>query len=251
MKSLVKSLLHPLRTAAGRFVIPPEPRHLQFLGDYGCIRCAASHIAWNQVWGDYLEFGVAKGHSFAEAYHALTWWRASQYASSPQSHGNPEYEAWRAAPPRLFAFDSFEGLPAGEMARDADYNPGAFACSEPDFLANITRKGVPRSRVITVPGFYDASLTAAVKAQHRLEKAALVMVDCDLYESTVPVLDFITDLVQQGTIIVFHDWYRYKGSRRHGEQRACREWLERNPAIQLEPWWQETAQAKAFLVHRD
>ena len=248
---LLRSALTPLRRLAGKFVLSPEPRHVQYIGDHGCIRCAASHIAWNQVPGDYLEFGVMSGYSFVEAHHALTWWRDAQYRDSPQSHASPEYQAWRNRPPRLFAFDSFEGLPPGdEIARASDYNPGAFACSEPEFLANVVAKGVPRERIRTVRGFYDVSLTAAVKREHQLTQAALVMVDCDLYESTVPVLDFCTDLLIQGSVIIFHDWYRYKGDRNFGEQRACREWLEKHPEIELESFWQEGAQAKAFLVHR-
>ena len=76
------------------------------------------------------------------------------------------------------------------------------------------------------------------------------MIDCDLYESTVPVLDFITDIVGQGTIIIFDDWYRFKGSTEHGEQRACKEWLERNPHITLTQYWQQGPQSVAFLVNK-
>ncbi len=104
--------------------------------------------------------------------------------------------------------------------------------------------------VVTVPGFYDETLGAATKQRLGLEKAALVYIDCDLYESTVPVLEFITDLVGQGTIIVFDDWYRYQGRADQGEQRACAEWLGKNPDITLTPYWQQGPQAVAFIVNR-
>jgi hypothetical protein len=77
------------------------------------------------------------------------------------------------------------------------------------------------------------------------------MIDCDLYESTVPVLEFITPLLQQGTILIFDDWFRFRGSRHHGERRACHGWLQRNPGVELEDWYQEGPQCKAFLVHTD
>jgi predicted O-methyltransferase YrrM len=76
-----------------------------------------------------------------------------------------------------------------------------------------------------------------------------VLIDCDQYESTVPVLEFITDLVDQGTIIIFDDWYRYKGRPDKGEQRACREWLDKNPQFKLTRYWQQGPQAVAFLVN--
>ena len=64
-------------------------------------------------------------------------------------------------------------------------------------------------------------------------KAAIVWIDCDLYESTVPVLDFIVPFVQTGTIFCFDDWFSFAGHFMKGEIRATREWLERNPDIRL------------------
>ena len=153
------------------------------------------------------------------------------------------------AKPRFFAFDSFAGLPDGEADRHADYGAGAYACSQSQFHANIAAKGVDMARVVTVPGMYDQSLVPAVKERHQLRRAALIMIDCDLYESTVPVLDFITDLVGQGTIIIVQDWFRFKGDPRRGEQRACAEWLARNPQFELIEYWREGPQAVSFLVN--
>ena len=218
-----------------------------YIGQHGCVRCAASFIAWNQVEGDYLEFGVYRGTSFAEAYRSF-W---SSKSSVRDGIDSPEIREWYQRRPRFFAFDSFSGLPGGEAERQADYDEGAYGCSEDDFLRNIKKDGVNLDDVVTVPGFYDETLTADAKQQLNLTKASLIMIDCDLYESTVPVLDFITDLVGQGTIIIFDDWYRYQGSRHKGEQRACREWLEKNPDIELEKFWQQGPQAVAFMVHRE
>lgn len=100
-----------------------------------------------------------------------------------------------------------------------------------------------------VPGFYDETLTADTKEQLSLQRAAIILIDCDLYESTVPVLEFITDLVDQGTILIFDDWYRFKGDPNKGEQRACNEWLQKNPHINLVQYWQQGPQSVAFLVN--
>lgn len=246
VKNINKSIAARTRQLAWRVLGLNSVRSESFIGQHGCIRCAASFLAWNQVDGDYLEFGVYRGGSFAEAYRAI--WNAR---NNVRNHiGSLEIERWYQSRPRFFAFDSFSGLPGGEAERHADYSEGAYSCTEDNFLKNIKNAGVDLDDVVTLPGFYDQSLTPEFKARLGLTKASLVMIDCDLYESTAPVLDFITDLVMQGTIIIFDDWYRYKGSRHKGEQRACREWLEMNPDIELEKFWQQGPQAVAFLVHR-
>lgn len=244
---VVKKILRPLRRLAGKFVIPDKG---SLIGPHGCIYAAASFVTWNQIEGDYLEFGVYQGESFAAAYDAFQRYRREHAAAQSAAHNDsPEYKAWRANPPRFFAFDSFEGLPPGEAERQVDYNPGAYGCSEVEFRANIAAEGVDLSRVVAVPGFYDRSLTPEVKRKHGLKRAAVVMIDCDLYESTVPVLDFLTDLVGQGTVLIFHDWFRFKGRPDAGEQRACREWLARNPHIELIDHWRQGPQAVSFLVN--
>jgi O-methyltransferase len=242
MKESLKRLLLPLRRAVGRFAINDN----NYTGTDGCIHTGASFVCWNQIEGDYLEFGVFRGASFSAAFRAI---ERSRGVVSGSVARTDEFKRWLANPPRFVAFDSFAGLPPGEAARQADYHAGAYACSEAEFRANVERDGVDMRRVITVPGMYDQSLTAEAKKRHGLRRAAFVFIDCDLYESTVPVLDFITDLIGQGTVIAFHDWFRFKGNPGHGEQRACREWLERNPQLELIEYWREGPQAMSFLVN--
>lgn len=229
-----------LRERAGRLVFT------KYVGQDGCINAAMSFATWNQVEGDYLEFGVWQGKSFAAAYHALMYNRRRHFA---KSYDSPEYRRWKEASPRFFAFDSFEGMPGGAAQRHVDHDEGAFECSEDRFKANLVAAGVALKDVVTVPGYYDKTLNAETKAKYGLRKASVVMLDCVLYESTVPVLNFITNLVGQGTILIFDDWFRYRGSPECGEQRACREWLEKNPQLELIEYWREGPQAVSFLVN--
>lgn len=242
MKKMLKRarerIVHRIRTF---LQIPPN-----YIGDNGCLRAAASFAAWNQLEGDYLEFGVWRGYSFVAAYHEILRQRENHRSFGDDT---PEYVRWRNRRPRFFAFDSFAGIPAGEAERMVDYRPGAYACSEEEFLRNLSDQGVDLADVITVKGLYADTCTPDTAAKHRLEAAAVVMIDCDLYESTVPVLDFLTPLVRQGTILVFDDWFRFKGSPDSGEQRACREWLARNPHLELIEFWRQGPQAVAFLVN--
>ncbi len=248
-KKLIHKLLHPVRLAARRFVMLP-PVEKSYTGEHGCIRTAAQFVTWNQVPGDYCEFGVYKGDTFAVAYHTLCGLRERHRHQGFLGESNsPEYLRWQQEKPRFIAFDSFEGLPAGDAERQVDYKVGAFACNEDNFRANVARQGVNLDDVITVKGFYDRSLTPQAKKQHKISKVAIALIDCDLYESTVPVLDFLTDVVQQGTILIFDDWFRFQGNPNCGEQRAFAEWQKRNPHLQLIEYWREGPQAVSFLVN--
>jgi O-methyltransferase len=179
------------------------------------------------VEGDYAEFGVWTGRTFVEA------WRVGH----------------RLGDRRYFAYDSFEGLPdAGGIDGDGRFKPGEFSHSRRAFEARLRRARVPAADVHIVEGFYDESL--ARPEEIPLEKVAIAWVDCDLYASTVPVLDYLTDRLSHGAILLFDDWFCFKGNPEKGEQRACREWLERNPDFSLVPWRQFNWAGQAFIFRR-
>ena len=90
-----------------------------------------------------------------------------------------------------------------------------------------------------------------MKDTHQLTAASIVMVDCDLYSSTKSVLDFITSLVVEGSIIIFDDWFAFKGNPNRGEQLACSEWLEANPGLGLIPFARFGLTQQAFIVHKE
>lgn len=145
------------------------------------------------------------------------------------------------------AFDSFQGLPPIEVVdKQPIWEEGKLATREEDFIGMVTAAGMPRQRLITVRGFYDETLNGELKARLTLGKAAVVYVDCDLYKSAVPVLEFVSDFLQVGTVIVFDDWFCFYGDPERGEQRAWREFLQRHPQLRFVDFIQ-TNEAKAFI----
>jgi len=144
-------------------------------------------------------------------------------------------------------FDSFEGLPKiDEIDRQEIWEEGKLKTSEKDFIRIVTSHGIPRKKLITVKGFYDTSLTPELKNKLLPTKAAVIYIDCDLYKSTVTVLDFIKDFLQRGTIIVFDDWNCFHGDPDKGERRAFREFREKNPDLIFEDFV-STNEAKSFI----
>jgi hypothetical protein len=147
------------------------------------------------------------------------------------------------------AFDSFEGLPEiAEIDRQDAWEKGKLATSEQRFIELCRRHGIPADRLRTVKGFYSDSLTPELTRELAPRKAAVVYVDCDLYLSTVPVLAFIADFLQVGTVIVFDDWNCFSADPERGERRAWREFCEAHPEIRFEPFVQTGMQMSFVCV---
>ena len=145
------------------------------------------------------------------------------------------------------AFDSFEGLPEiPEIDKQEIWVKGNLSMTQEKFTRIMKRHGMPRDKLITIKGFYDYSLTDELKKRLLPKKAAVIYIDCDLYTSTVPVLDFIKDFLQKGTIIVFDDWNCFYGDPNRGEKKAFVEFLQRNPSLHFEDFL-EVNIAKAFI----
>ncbi|MDO9084168.1 MAG: hypothetical protein Q7U56_12905, partial [Humidesulfovibrio sp.] len=60
-------------------------------------------------------------------------------------------------------------------------------------------------------------------------RAAMVNVDCDIYESAVPVFEFIEPFLQVGTIVYLDDMFAaYRGAPNKGVHKAFLEFAERS-----------------------
>ncbi|MCO8123441.1 TylF/MycF family methyltransferase [Stieleria sp. TO1_6] len=187
--------------------------------------------AQDSLRGDYLEFGVWRGDTFAFACGQGEKWMPSM---------------------RFFAFDSFEGLPEPKGSdANSEFQQGQFCCSLEKFMENLKRKNISREKFETIEGWFDKSLTPETVALHKIHIASVSYIDCDLYESCVPVLEFLSPLIRQGSILMFDDWFCFRSSPKLGVQRATSEWLSRNTKFELIPWKTFGPYGKAFFVNFD
>lgn len=255
---MLRHMARNLRPIARRFLGLPTLEEQNYIGYRGSLHGAATFCARNFVAGDYAEFGVWQGDSFATAFHTvnrarrnhLNWMRAQPTQESINGVTADGFNSWKNWDMRFLAFDSFRGLPdPGRDEIHEHWAKGSFCCAEDAFLENLRHRSVNLDCVTTIPGFYDVTLNQETKDRYNLRPLAIAMIDCDLYESTALVLDFITDLLVQGSVLIFDDWFYYRGSPRRGQQRACREWLERNPEIELVEFWREPPQPVSFIVN--
>lgn len=186
---------------------------------------ALAYVANERLDGDYAEFGVLRGRTFVEAWYAVGRFELPNV--------------------KLHAYDSFEGLPVlAGPDRGGPFSAREFASSRSVFDASTAK--IPPDRMTVTEGFFADSLPTAAK-----HPIAVAWIDCDLYESTVPVLDFLTDQLQDGAVLIFHDWFCFHGRPEKGEQRACAEWLEQHPEIRLVQFRDFSWSARSFLVNRD
>jgi hypothetical protein len=183
--------------------------------------------------GDYYEFGVYKGFSL---------WFATRIA-----------DALRNEDMRFFGFDSFDGLPEPKgVDREPDATGNTFArgnfCAGLELVRGfLARHGADMSRIILIPGFFEDVLAASLVSQHRMRPASVILIDCDMYESTSTVLGFLPQILQPGTAVLFDDWMLTDENK--GQQLAFRQWQETHPEVQVADFC-DFAGGKGFRVTR-
>ena len=183
----------------------------------------------NEVDGDYFEFGLWRGKTFRYA-HSLK-----------RRHKMSKMMLW--------GFDSFEGLPSITEQEDNIWQKGAFACGESELRKILASHGFKPSEYVLIPGYYEKSLNKELHHRVADRRAAIVYIDCDLYESTVSVLGFVHRYFVNGTIICFDDWYTYKGAPDKGEQRALKEFEASHGELEFMPYLDYGPVGKSFIIH--
>ncbi len=180
--------------------------------------------------GDYYEFGLFRGYTF---------WHAQKVCRDLGLTGT-----------RFYGFDSFQGLPDVEgidQAHDGFFK-GQYACSKEEVTRNLTKRGVDWDRTTLIEGFFSDTLTAETKRSHPFRSVNVAFIDCDLYSSTQEVLDWLRDLLRDGSILLFDDWYSFGTGDDLGQPKAFGEFLEQNPHVTAEELCEFADNGKGFLL---
>jgi len=182
-----------------------------------------------------LEFGVLNGESLIECLRIL-----------------------RGPVTRVYGFDSFEGLPDFDTHDSASaplfdaFTPGLFGGqSRPDEVRRRVSEatGSDLSAITLYQGYYDQILVGFDWSQ-LTGFPLLVHLDCDLYSSTKVVLDALINIVLDGTWLLFDDFWAYRGSPLHGQQKALADWLTKNPQLGVNEYCNYGGTGKAFITYR-
>jgi hypothetical protein len=169
--------------------------------------------------GPYFEFGVGEGVSLMSYARAL----ASLSRLIPVDPG--QYV--------IYAFDTFEGLPASSDLRDVnpDWTIGKFRMAESQVRSRVLRVLPKRLQagVHFVKGTFEETLTSGLRAELSSSPPAIVNIDCDYYSSCRTVLEWLSPMLRTGAILYFDDAWEFWGHPDYGEPAAIRAFEERNP----------------------
>lgn len=182
--------------------------------------------------GDYYEFGVYRGGTFA----------AAQQACRDLGIGTTHF----------YGFDSFQGLPPVEGIDETDglFYEGQFSASKEAAVQNLSRQGIDWDRTTLIEGFFSESLTEATKRAHPFRRVGVALIDCDLYSSTQEVLNWLESYLVDGSILLFDDWESFGEDADLGQRRAFAEFLTENPDLGADELFSFEPYGKAFVLRR-
>jgi O-methyltransferase len=196
------------------------------------VRCLNYLIGRNIPIGDYLEFGVYHGSSMVCMNKAL--------------------ERLKIEDVRLIGFDSFEGLPM--EANKEGWSAGQYCISVGNTKKYLSENRVDLKRTKLVKGWFSDTLTKQTRDKYKIDGSSIIMVDCDIYTSTIQVLDFIEPLMGNTCVLVFDDWKsldeRGNDCGELGQKRAFKEFLAKFPCYTFSSIDHYGANAEVFLLEK-
>ena len=188
---------------------------------------ALKHLqSLNVELGDYLDFGVSYGTSMVCMHRILTKLKL----------GNV----------RMIGFDSFQGLPDSAATEDGGiWKPGQFASPIQQTYEHLNKNDIDWRRTLLVRGWFENTLNKKTAKTFNLNKASVIMIDCDLYSSSRDALNFCLPMIKDYAIIFFDDW---RDDVTVGECKAYTEFLEQNDHLHSSALGTYDPDGKIFLV---
>jgi O-methyltransferase len=231
-------LLGAARSVKHRFV--GKPQWYNFKGDPRTVISTLKCFSWLQEQGllegtDFFEFGIFRGFNL---------WMTQAYA-----------RAMGVTDMHFVGFDSFFGLPeVTGIDSGGPFKEGEFSAYREEVEHHLNKFGVNWNTTKLIEGYFDKTLNSRTIREHNLRKCSLCVVDCDLYSSTVPVLEFVRSLLTSPAIIFFDDWNDFADGPLQGEPKAFAEFMAANTAsLEAEPFVDLLSlggKGKAFIIRK-
>jgi hypothetical protein len=194
-------------------------------------------IGANRIGGDIYEFGTFHGYT------------ARHFAMAMMAKDRP-------ADTRLHLFDTFTGFPelTSEIDRksyeiEAGWSAGgcSTASGTAERIERMLGHFLSRERFTVNIGPFADTFTREAATR----PAAIAHIDCDLYESTILVLERLLafDLIQDGTVLIFDDYNCARANPEFGERRATHETFDSHPRFSCEKWFSYGWHGQVCMVH--
>ncbi len=195
-----------------------DRHYCEYAGRRDFFRRAFTALSFNGINGDYAEFGCCGGMTFDLAF----------------KHSRKQKLFCR-----LWAFDSFCGLPPSSLPEDKHpaWVKGAMTIEKDEFRKICRENNIPESQNEIVAGYYEDTLTKSYTGPLP-SNLCLAYIDCDMYSSTKTVLEFLLARLKHGMIIAFDDYYCWSATQVSGERKACADVFRDNEEWTLVPFMQ-------------
>lgn len=211
----------------------------------GAIHRAWGHVFSNHLRGDYFEFGVYWGDTFVESYRQwmqFHGWLKNQL-TSPEEWRRTVAKEYVDFAPTFHGLDTFSGIPIN-AEDNATFASGTFT-ADFNLVKGKCDKVFPASdRYRLYQGLF--SNTASALLRDVKNKAAIINIDSDIYESAKSALQICSSLLQVGSVVLFDDYNAFCADNRKGERRAFREFQEVSE-YRFEKWFSYHYSGQAFL----
>lgn len=196
------------------------------------------HCAVDQLEGNYIEFGVAHGHSMRAA-------SLAEKSSFSKTIGV------RRVSRNLIGFDTFsQFISESELDTHSTWEGNLFNLP----LEKIQHRFRTNSNIRFIK--CDAATLATKETYKRQEefgitgKSAIVLFDMDLYAPTLAALRWSKQSLQQGTFLIFDEYFSFAGNSKRGESLAFAEFLQENPQIEAREVDTYGAGGKIFVISK-
>lgn len=194
-------------------------------------RRAFGYLQFNEISGDYAEFGSGSASTIR-----LAWDTATGYGRKT----------------KFWSFDSFAGLPDSDPNDEhPKWTKGNYSVPISIFRQIVERHGIPASDYTAVEGFYSDTIGPNAKQPTDFANdIGLVYIDCDMYSSTKDAFHFLKGRLKHGMIIAFDDYFCFSERQISGERLAMLEFLETDDRFEFVPFFPINWHGNSFIVER-
>lgn len=209
-----------------------HPQFVHSIHKINAMKMAFHFVNYEGIEGDYVEFGVFEGASFISAFkcHSAT---------------NGPLGIRR----RFVGFDSFEGLRFDEgESTHKRLEQGRFATDYRMVKQRVRKVLGHEVDWHLFPGFVDETLSSDDVTSVHIDQIAIAMFDLDLGEPTKLALEFVGPRLQVGSILIFDEFFMFKGDADAGEAGALRSFKVAHPVVELRRYMDYGAGGRVFVV---
>jgi len=99
-----------------------------------------------------------------------------------------------------------------------------------------------------VKGYLEDTVSNVTTREIGIEAVAVVLFDLDLGPATKLALDFVKPALQQGSVLIFDEYFWYRGDTKKGEAAAFARFQEENPQFEFRDFMDYGVGARVFVL---